>query len=37
MVDFFIQISIAGIVLLIVAPIMDYFVKRSLLKSCALD
>lgn len=32
MVDFFIQISVAGVALMLVAPIMDYFVKRSLLK-----
>ena len=32
MVDFFIQISVAGVALMLVAPIMDYFVKQSLLK-----
>lgn len=29
--DFFIQISIAGVALILVAPVMDYFVKRHLL------
>ncbi len=29
--DFFIQISIAGVALMLVAPVMDYFVKRYLL------
>lgn len=30
--EFFIEIGIAGTILLISAPIMDYFVRRSLLK-----
>lgn len=29
--DFFIQISIAGVALVLIAPVMDYFVKRRLL------
>lgn len=29
--DFFIQISIAGVALVLIAPVMDYFVKRHLL------
>lgn len=29
--EFFIQISIAGVVLVFIAPVMDYFVKRRLL------
>lgn len=29
--DFFIQISIAGVALMLVAPVMDYFVKRYLM------
>ena len=33
MADFFIEVSIAGAALTLVAPIMDYFVRRSLLKN----
>lgn len=29
--EFFIQISIAGVALVLIAPVMDYFVKRHLL------
>lgn len=29
--EFFIQISIAGVALVLIAPVMDYFVKRRLL------
>ena len=29
--EFFIQISIAGVSLVLIAPVMDYFVKRRLL------
>lgn len=30
--EFFIQISIAGVSLVLIAPVMDYFVKRRLLR-----